>query len=349
MPPKQFMQNGFIFGAPHQAGNAMLEIEKETPTIRFAFYGHAVNDLAWNGLESVNQENVKNGGKLSKLPRSGRTLRTPTFEVSDEVVACAVRGQRRVVACVDSHRLVAGPLHKETVSKIKKDEAFVEMNLVRYEGHRVHLEFTPSENEQLEVAFVFQGTEDPIRKGVKALPENADESEAAESESADVADFNTAVEQECGKELNELAVSWAKSRDEIAARIVKRSRVAMAMMDGTGEDARVLMRGNSSKRGDVEPRHFLTAIPGNAPMENDAGSGRLELASQINDPANPLTTRVMVNRIFHYLMGRGIVPTTDDFGVLGQRPTHPKLLDHLATKFLSDGRSIKRMIRYPFT
>jgi hypothetical protein len=72
----------------------------------------------------------------------------------------------------------------------------------------------------------------------------------------------------------------------------------------------------------------------------------LELAAQINDPANPLTTRVMVNRIWHYLMGRGIVPTTDDFGVLGQRPTHPKLLDHLATKFLSDGRSIKRMIRH---
>jgi len=66
----------------------------------------------------------------------------------------------------------------------------------------------------------------------------------------------------------------------------------------------------------------------------------------INDPANPLTARVMVNRIWHYLMGRGIVPTTDDFGVLGQRPTHPKLLDHLATRFLSDGRSIKRMIQY---
>jgi hypothetical protein len=54
----------------------------------------------------------------------------------------------------------------------------------------------------------------------------------------------------------------------------------------------------------------------------------------------------MVNRIWHHLMGRGIVPTTDDFGVLGQRPTHPELLDHLVTKFLSDGRSIKRMIKH---
>jgi len=58
-----------------------------------------------------------------------------------------------------------------------------------------------------------------------------------------------------------------------------------------------------------------------------------------------LTHRVMVNRVWHHLMGRGIVPTTDDFGVLGQRPTHPELLDHLATHFLSDGQSLKRMIR----
>jgi hypothetical protein len=124
-----------------------------------------------------------------------------------------------------------------------------------------------------------------------------------------------------------------------------RSRLAMAMLDGTSEDDHVLIRGNSSKPGDVEPRHFLTAITGNQPLAIEAGSGRLELAQQINDPANPLTSRVIVNRIWHYLIGRGIVPTTDDFGVLGQRPTDPELLDHLATRFIQDDRSIKRMIR----
>lgn len=117
------------------------------------------------------------------------------------------------------------------------------------------------------------------------------------------------------------------------------------MMDGTGEDDHVLVRGNSSKPGKIEPRHFLTAITGDAPMLIKAGSGRLELAEHINDPSNPLTSRVIVNRIWHHLMGRGIVPTTDDFGVLGQRPSHPELLDHLAGEFVSDGQSIKRMIR----
>ena len=341
LTPEQFMQDGFIFGAPHHAGDAILEVDDETTTIRFASHGHAVNDQAWNGLESINQKNSKSRSKLWELPRSGRTLRTPTFVVSDGFVACAVNGQGHVVACVDSHRLVFGPLHKETVKEIKKDASFVEMKLARYKGHRIHLEFTPAKDEQLEVAFIFQGTKSQIKKGIEAFSERAVEVKAAEMD-----DFNTSVKQECGSELSELASDWANSRDEIASTIVKRSRVAMAMMDGTGEDARVLIRGNSSKPGDVEPRHFLTAISSDAPMDIEGGSGRLELAAQINDPTNPLTARVMVNRIWHYLMGRGIVPTTDDFGVLGQRPTHPELLDHLATKFLEDGRSIKRMIRH---
>jgi hypothetical protein len=70
------------------------------------------------------------------------------------------------------------------------------------------------------------------------------------------------------------------------------------------------------------------------------------LAARINAPDNPLTSRVIVNRLWHHLLGRGIVPTTDDFGVLGQRPTHPELLDHLATWFAEHGHSIKKTIRY---
>jgi hypothetical protein len=71
----------------------------------------------------------------------------------------------------------------------------------------------------------------------------------------------------------------------------------------------------------------------------------MALARQFVDPANPLTSRVMVNRVWQHLMGRGIVPSSDNFGVLGQEPTHPELLDHLATQFMQDGWSIKRLIR----
>ena len=144
----------------------------------------------------------------------------------------------------------------------------------------------------------------------------------------------------------EIVGAWRNEREQLATKVVRKSRVAMAMLDGTGEDDRILIRGNSSKPSDVEPRHFLTAITGDSPMQIRSGSGRLELARQINDPSNPLTSRVIVNRIWHHLMGRGIVPTVDDFGYLGQRPTHPRLLDHLATRFVVGGRSIKQMIKY---
>ncbi len=311
------------------------------PKIDFAPYGHVVNDRAWDGLESVMQEGYVNSNKLLPLPRIGRTLWTPTFEVTGGRVVCAVRGEGSVVACVDSHRQVNGPLHRETVQKIPMGTSFVTCNLDRYIGHRVHLEFTPAENSSLEIAYIFQSTPaeashaiSACRKGPSAIPPQQLQA------------FKESVNEKCGDKLKQLAADWANARQTIADRIVRRSRTAMAMIDGTGEEAKVLIRGNSSKPGDVVPRHFLSAITGDGPMQIAQGSGRLELAAAMNDPSNPLTSRVIVNRIWHHLLGRGIVPTTDDFGVLGQRPTHPKLLDHLATKFLSDGRSIKRMIRH---
>src|SRR4029079_18173104 len=73
--------------------------------------------------------------------------------------------------------------------------------------------------------------------------------------------------------------------------------------------------------------------------------GRLELAGKVTDPANPLTSRVLVNRVWHHLFGRGLVATVDNFGVLGERPTHPELLDYLASEFVADGWSMKRAIK----
>jgi hypothetical protein len=75
------------------------------------------------------------------------------------------------------------------------------------------------------------------------------------------------------------------------------------------------------------------------------GSGRLELARRMLHEANPLPARVMVNRVWHHLFGRGIVPSTDNLGVLGQPPTHPELLDHLAVQFRQEGWSVKKLIR----
>ena len=111
-------------------------------------------------------------------------------------------------------------------------------------------------------------------------------------------------------------------------------------------DAKINKKGSAKQLGEVVPRGFLTACQFESKITiNPKQSGRLQLAHWLTDSAHPHTPRVMVNRIWQHLFGRGIVATVDDFGVYGDRPSHPDLLDHLATRFVEDGWSVKRLIR----
>jgi cytochrome c553 len=111
-------------------------------------------------------------------------------------------------------------------------------------------------------------------------------------------------------------------------------------------DTEVRVRGEAEKLGPKVPRGFPTAfaVPG-APAVNPAQSGRLELAAWLTSPNNPLTPRVAVNRAWQHLFGRGLVFTVDNFGVTGDAPSHPELLDHLAARFVRDGWSLKKLVR----
>ncbi len=155
-------------------------------------------------------------------------------------------------------------------------------------------------------------------------------------------------------------LSWLRQRDlippilappsllahyrEIESQIPEPS-LALALADGTSEDEHVQIRGNYRTPGEIVPRRFLEVIAGHDQTPPSQGSGRLELARRVVDPANPLTARVLVNRVWLHHFGKGLVPSPDDFGHMGQPPSHPELLDWLASAFIENGWSIKQLHR----
>ncbi len=140
----------------------------------------------------------------------------------------------------------------------------------------------------------------------------------------------------------------AKLREQLAAleKEAPEYPSAMGVMEDTVIDVAVHVRGNPLKLGAVVPRHTPPVVRGPQPPGFAAAeSGRKQLAAWLTDPHHPLTARVAVNRIWRWHFGTGLVRSTDNFGLLGERPTHPELLDWLALRFIADGWSMKALHR----
>ncbi len=121
--------------------------------------------------------------------------------------------------------------------------------------------------------------------------------------------------------------------------------IAYALSDGEGHDVHIQKQGSPRDRGELVPRRFLAVLGAQSLPSEVRGSGREHLANWIADAGNPLTARVMVNRIWQHHFGEGLVKTASDFGVRGTPPTHPELLDYLARRFMDSGWSVKKMHR----
>ena len=121
--------------------------------------------------------------------------------------------------------------------------------------------------------------------------------------------------------------------------------LACGVAEGESVEQRVFIRGNPEAKGDPVTKRFPTVLAGDAQPPVTKGSGRLELANWIASKENPLTARVMVNRIWQWHFGEGLVRTPSNYGKLGEAPTNPELLDWLAARFIESGWSVKAMHR----
>ena len=255
--------------------------------------------------------------------------------------------------------------NKDSDSEEPADWRWIEMKLSGYVGQRVHFEFTP-EDDDFAIAQVVQGQKPPLPPALlpptsaKSIDELARQYQSwftsalstwskqtikAPSEVAALVAYVLDYPMLFGSPDTSALTSLAAQQQPLTAKIRTSSRLAMAMADGDGADWNILIRGVAKTPGAIAPRALPESLFGNKQPPITSGSGRLELAQRMTTANNPLFARVMVNRLWHHLFGRGLVASVDNFGALGDRPTHPELLDWLAIRFVEDGWSIKQMIR----
>ena len=203
------------------------------------------------------------------------------------------------------------------------------------------------------LAGIFRDTKMLIHDNVstwtmRKLPVSDEETEALQKQEAavkELKDMLAAAKKKAGKKSKEVTALEKK----LAALEKKGPKRPMAMAVEEAEkieDCRICIRGSVQHRGPAVPRGVLqVATAGEAPKFPADASGRRELAEWIVSPQNPLTARVYVNRVWYYLFGVGLVRTLDNFGTTGEMPSHPELLDYLASRFMDKGWSTKRLVR----
>ena len=156
-------------------------------------------------------------------------------------------------------------------------------------------------------------------------------------------DYFTALQKAIGRYWKRGSIEGQLERVDAQGRALP---LCMGVQDGPVRDSALHERGETARPGRIIPRGFPKAIAlAGAPVPPATRSGRLELARWLTDPRHPLTARVMVNRIWRHLFGAGLVRTVDQFGLAGEPPSHPELLDHLALRFIDSGWSVKALVR----
>jgi hypothetical protein len=324
LKPGDWLPDDVTFGdRPRRYTVATLRVKDGKFFPEFEPVTAAVFDPFWANLKLA-PGTANDSGSLGRVTRAGFSIRTPSFVLEKKKLHYLVRGGGMAFAAVGQQAVIAGPLHGSLLTAFKNEEQYrwVTHDVSGYVGQRLHVELTADPKTPFAVAKVIQSDDGP-----PPVP------------------FDHPAQWATPLTTDELTELAAKEK-ELAKKAVWESRTAVGMWDGPAVDSPVFVRGNPRTPGPLVPHRSLEALHGPDAIKHTTGSGRLELAQQWIDPkTNPFVPRVAVNRVWHHLFGRGIVASTDNFGVLGEVPTHPELLDQLANDFIADGWSVKKLIR----
>lgn len=304
-------------------------------------------------------------------------LISPRIELEgDEELWIRVRGDgNAVVRYVVQNYPRNGTVFPSTTLKGGKWR-WIRQNLDYWEGDRIHLEITTSRDQAIlsgnderswfevsEAMVVKKGQLNPAEEAkermkthLRSLWKDADSNQqfftGILEDALNAAQQNRLNEQQAiilddllqlgllpnDSELGTWALLYREKERQIAVPVR-----APGVWEADAHDQEFYDRGNHKKPKHLVKRRFLEALDP-TPYQTSL-SGRLELADNFLRPDNPFTARVIVNRIWHHLFGSGLVRTTDNFGRLGEKPSHPELLDHLAAEFVTDGWNLQNLIR----
>ncbi len=345
--------------------------------------GWAFGEAPIMGEPMIDEETAKVKGLRTGIASSRSisrgvqgALRSPNFIIEQDSIAVRAAGHNGLIRIiVENFQIIQYPLWGSLEKWIVDEEwkTYV-LDVSRLQGRKAYIQFTPGhyglfpkqspqhtyrikpeDYIEVEYAITFNG---------ELLESYSDENNDQQNLAHGISkqSIDDWVSERAGtnqiraldnwlKELNGITYSkptadLLTTYGNIATQLYD-STYVIGFSEGDAVFSSVFIRGSVNNRSEEKvPRRFLSAIQAGPDTFPQHGSGRLAWAEAVVDPENPLTSRVIVNRIWHHLFGKGIVETVDNFGLQGKLPSHPELLDYLALQMIEDGWSIKQMIKH---